>query len=106
MITPTMTGPGARLLSALARLCPWTRRADAGIVADMPNDDAIPVLWTLAEAGRCVGLSRQRMHEIVRAGDGPRPAFRTHWHDDDWALLYRPDDVWEWAAATGRKTAY
>lgn len=104
MIGSNAAAPRGVLARLVTRWREWTGAADAGIVAGM--DETLPVLWTLAEVGRCVGLSRQRMHAIVKAGGGPPAAFRIHWHDDDWAALYQPDEVRAWARSTGRKIAY
>jgi predicted DNA-binding transcriptional regulator AlpA len=63
----------------------------------MPTDDHAERMLGNAELGRLLGVTRQRVSQIVSGPDFPRPRF-TLIMGSVWAL----DDVQEWANRKGR----
>lgn len=87
-----MAGEAARLLEGLAMIETPARRPEIATLM-RPVD-----LVTQAEAARCLGVSRQRVHQLVVAGRAPEP-FGTSAN----GVVWTRDDVERWAARRARR---
>lgn len=66
MVRPMMHGPGTGLLTALAGLWRWPRRAQPATVADMTPEPKR--LWTIPDVARLLGVTPEAIADRVRRG--------------------------------------
>jgi prophage regulatory protein len=62
------------------------------------TSDAVPGLMGAAEIGRLLGVSRQRVQQLVNTDGFPPPVAVL-----DMGKVWRADDVRAWATARGRR---